>query len=466
MLRLGRASLSRPGDGEFPLMRKTKCCCTAILSTAALLALGGYAGAQVTYTTIDLNPAGYADSYGLGIAGNSIGGYGSTSATAHTNYHAILLDRMTGALTDLTPSNFTSAYIYGASTDQQVGTGFGPATGGAQIGHALLWSGSATGAVDLNPTGFSQSQAYSTAGTQQVGVGIVAFAGTQHALLWTGTAASATDLNPTGFDSSVAWGTSGNQQVGSALPHGSGEGGGAHAMLWSGSASGFVDLHPAGFTDSVARAISGAQQAGDGTTDSASPQTHALLWSGTAASGVDLNPAGFDFSSANGIANGREVGYGVPSGMIAGQYHGLLWTGSASGAVDLQQFLYPRYSYSQATAVDSQGNVVGYALDSTDSNWHATEWVRAVTGDTNLDGSVRFDDLLTVAQHYQQTNAGWAQGDFNRDGTVNFSDLLLLAQNYGQTLGASASATLASVPEPSLLASLLLLPLLSRRRGR
>src|SRR5947209_2462750 len=95
-----RARWSRPPGGRrIPLMRKTKCCGSAILSAAVLMALGRYAGAQVTYTTIDLNPAGYADSYGLSIAGSSVAGYGSTSADAHTNYHAFLLDRTTGALT-------------------------------------------------------------------------------------------------------------------------------------------------------------------------------------------------------------------------------------------------------------------------------------------------------------------------------------------------------------------------------
>ena len=450
-----------PGDGELPLMPKSNRCNAALLSASILLSLVSSSVAQVTYTTIDLNPAGYADSYGLAINANTIAGYGSTSASPHTAYRALLLDRTSGTATDLTPTNFASAYVYGAAGSQQVGTGFVAGTGGSQTAHALLWSGTASSAVDLNPAGFSQSQAYGAASGQQVGIGVSSTDGRQHALLWGGTAASAVDLNPTGFDSSIAWATSGTQQVGSALPHGSGEGGGAHAMLWSGSASNFVDLHPTGFTDSVARAISGTQQAGDGTTGGASPQTHALLWSGTAASAIDLNPANFDFSSATGISNGREAGYGVPSGMIPGQYHALLWTGSASGAVDLQQFLYPRYTYSQATAVDSQGNVVGYALDSTDSNWHATEWVRAITGDANLDGSVGFVDLLTVAQHYQQTNAGWAQGDFNRDGTVDFTDLLLVAQNYGQTLGAS---TLEAVPEPTLITALLALPVLLRRR--
>jgi autotransporter-associated beta strand protein len=51
-------------------------------------------------------------------------------------------------------------------------------------------------------------------------------------------------------------------------------------------------------------------------------------------------------------------------------------------------------------------------------------------GDTNLDGAVEFEDLLRVAQNYEQPG-GWSQGDFDYNGTVGFSDLLSLAQNYG-----------------------------------
>jgi hypothetical protein len=69
--------------------------------------------------------------------------------------------------------------------------------------------------------------------------------------------------------------------------------------------------------------------------------------------------------------------------------------------------------------------------------------------DPNADGVVNFSDLLTLAQHYGQTNANFTQGDFNGDGTVNFSDLLILAQHYGQTLASGPGlASFVSVPEP------------------
>ncbi len=68
--------------------------------------------------------------------------------------------------------------------------------------HALLWSGTAASAVDLNPSGIDLVYAYGISGGQQVGSGYGSATGgiIYHALLWSGTAASAVDLNPSGFD--------------------------------------------------------------------------------------------------------------------------------------------------------------------------------------------------------------------------------------------------------------------------
>jgi hypothetical protein len=69
-------------------------------------------------------------------------------------------------------------------------------------------------------------------------------------------------------------------------------------------------------------------------------------------------------------------------------------------------------------------------------------------GDSNQDGDVDFDDLLTLAQNYGSTGKNYSQGNFNYDasGTVGFDDLLLLAQNYGTTL-------VKATPAPKLAAS-------------
>ena len=51
-------------------------------------------------------------------------------------------------------------------------------------------------------------------------------------------------------------------------------------------------------------------------------------------------------------------------------------------------------------------------------------------GDANLDGRVNFDDLLTLAQHYDNATGGWSMGNFEGVAGIGFDDLLLLAQNY------------------------------------
>ena len=138
------------------------------------------------------------------------------------------------ACVDLNPSGFNYSYAYGTSGTQQVGYGYGPATGGNGFTHALLWSGTAASYVDLNPSGFDNSYANGISGTQQVGYGHGEAMSGYHAMLWTGLAESYVDLNPSGFDYSCAYGTNGTQQVGSG--YGSATDGNNHALLWNGEA--------------------------------------------------------------------------------------------------------------------------------------------------------------------------------------------------------------------------------------
>ncbi len=104
-------------------------------------------------------------------------------------------------------------------------------------------------------------------------------------------------------------------------------------------------------------------------------------------------------------------------------------------------------------------------------------------GDTDLNGTVNFDDLLRVAQNYDTVATGtWFKGDFTYDGNINFDDLLGLAQQYDKTLlvsgngidvlgGAGGSAfandwrlALSMVPEPTSLGLLFGAGFIARRR--
>jgi GH35 family endo-1,4-beta-xylanase len=72
---------------------------------------------------------------------------------------------------------------------------------------------------------------------------------------------------------------------------------------------------------------------------------------------------------------------------------------------------------------------------------HAVVFRATWLGDSNLDGGVDFQDLVTLAQNYDDALDGriWAQGDATGDGRVNFNDLVILAQNYG--LGTAGNLT-------------------------
>ena len=85
-----------------------------------------------------------------------------------------------------------------------------------------------------------------------------------------------------------------------------------------------------------------------------------------------------------------------------------------------------------------------------------------IPGDTNEDGDVDDDDVVTLTSHWLQSGStSWYIGDFNDDGIVDDYDATMLAANYRHGAGGVA------VPEPGffvmLLGSLLLLFIAWRR---
>jgi hypothetical protein len=136
-----------------------------------------------------------------------------------------------------------------------------------------------------------------------------------------------------------------------------------------------------------------------------------------------------------------------------------------------------------STAIIPGRFAIGYADSNTDPGTPAGPNQLLITytlaGDANLDGSVDFDDLVAVAQHFGSTGNDWADGNFTYDpaGSVGFADLVLVAQNFGRTttlaasdtpeslspLWLSATATTA-VPEPSVGIGIFLTYLYARQR--
>ena len=102
-----------------------------------------------------------------------------------------------------------------------------------------------------------------------------------------------------------------------------------------------------------------------------------MLWSGTAASAVDLHPASFLYSYAFAIGDGEEVGYAAGFASGGGSSpSAIVWSGTATSALNLQQFLPASYIGSEATGIDSNGDIVGFAIDASFDK-HAIEWVPA-----------------------------------------------------------------------------------------
>jgi probable HAF family extracellular repeat protein len=140
-------------------------------------------------------------------------------------------------------------------------------------------------------------------------------------------------------------------------------------LLWTGTAANYTDLNPSGFTSSYATSTSGGQQVGSGYGPSTGGKDHALLWAGAADGYVDLNPNGFDSTDCNFTNGYSQVGYGT----ILGVQHALLWSGTAASYVDLSQFLPSGFSDGCAEAIDSNGDIVGYATDNL-GNEHGFLW--------------------------------------------------------------------------------------------
>ena len=209
-------------------------------STHALLWSGSAA------SVVDLNPtnlAGISESSAGGVGGGAQVGYASGTGTDN-QHHGVLWRGAADSATDLHPAGFVGSLALATDGVHQVGRAWN--TGTLADAHAILWNGTAASAIDLHPTtpGFTFSEAVGLGGGQQVGDGYgpaTGGFGTSHALLWTGTAASIIDLNPThlpGITSSWAVATNGSTQVG----YGGTNPFEFHALAWSGTADSTIDL--------------------------------------------------------------------------------------------------------------------------------------------------------------------------------------------------------------------------------
>ncbi|HEV3154369.1 MAG TPA: hypothetical protein VGZ02_11235 [Candidatus Baltobacteraceae bacterium] len=283
-------------------------------------------------------------------------------------YHAVVWSGSGSTAVDITPplTYFPEAWVLGGTGSMLVGYGITNQGGYYGVPHALLWRGTTFTWKDLNPAGDNVSHAYAASGNFIVGSG-AGTSGGSHALLWNVTKlSSVTDLHPSSaYASSEALGVKGAYQFGYAM-----NGAVSDAMFWNGTSASAVDLTTASGA-SAARAwagnAAGTLQAGCGVPSGGSV-SHALIWKGTSHAVADLNPSGFSDSCAVAFYNGIEAG----SGHVGGYLHALVWAGTAKSALDLENTLPSGYTQSQATAIDSNGNVIGDVYNGT---WHAAMWI-------------------------------------------------------------------------------------------
>ena len=198
--------------------------------------------------------------------------------------------------------------------------------------------------------------------------------------------------------------------------------------------------------------VTGSAQTTDG--------IHAFLYSGGGLR--DLGTLGGPHSEANAINSAAFV---VGNASTSTTTHAFLYS---NGMMQDLNDLIPAnsgWTLSDARGINASNQIVGYGLDP-QGGGQAFPLTRVIPGDANYDGSVGFDDLLVLAQHYGATAATFDQGDFNADGKVGFDDLLLLAQNYGSGSSATGEFAGAPVPEPVALnaTAIALIMLLSHRR--
>jgi hypothetical protein len=150
--------------------------------------------------------------------------------------------------------------------------------------------------------------------------------------------------------------------------------------------------------------------------------------------------------------------------LVTNGYNGGSWSGtgitSSAAAADASKGV----GYARAADVlgPAGGAFMGQTVDGS-----ATLVRYTLVGDSTLDGRVNFNDLVRLAQNYNNVdgNRTWYDGDYNYDGKVDFNDLVKLAQNYnaaipagGAVAGATAefeadlaAAAFAQAPEPAAL---------------
>jgi len=188
-----------------------------------------------------------------------------------------------------------------------------------------------------------------------------------------------------------------------------------------------------------------------------------------------------ELGGADAETNPASIGSVIDATWISDFDNGVFPTGDTNSPIFAGQFTIAAGTAGDYTIRISNAGDVGNAIDPEVVQFSGTmadgRFAQRLVGDANMDGTVDFLDLSTLAGSFGDTNVSVLDGDFNGDNVVDFLDLSALAGNFGAGSGASLTAgdleaaglgehAAVLVPEPTSLALLALggLFVTSRRR--
>ena len=358
--------------------------CAAFLVTGA----GGAPAATQSVAPTDLGTLGgsFSLAYGVNASRQVVG---VSSIAGDTESHAFSWTQADG-MVDLGTLGGTYSEADGVNDNGMV-VGKAALSGDATR-HAFVWT-QADGMVDLGTLGGSYSEAYAVNSSGQV-IGIAATVddAATHAFSWT-QADGMVDLGTLGGNSSVLSCCLGHNVSDNGHVVGQSHTAGntaLHAFLWT-QGDGMVDIGTLpGGNFSIAYAVNASGQV---VGQSSPPEYEAFSW--TQADGfVDLGRGAAEALNASGqVVGGRRFASGD---------HAFSWTQSG-GIVDIGTL---GGSYSQAVAVNADGQAVGVSYTAGDAAQHGFSW-------TEAGGIVDLDALGGSTSRAQAMNeagqvVGWA----------------------------------------------------------
>ena len=204
-----------------------------------------------------------------------------------------------------------------------------------------------------------------------------------------------------------------------------------------------INLHPTGFDYSDTNAVHDGKAVGLARQGPVgSDFNHAYLWDLTAGTARDLHallPASMHAvgSSATDLRGDFVVGQAMDA---AGNLWGVAWDLASNRVIDLRQFMPAGTTFSSATALNDDGQIVGDWWKTSDDRNVFVLTPDRMDGDSDNNGVINFDDYVHIDNGFNSHINGWANGDFDHNGVVNFDDYVLIDLAFNNQNGSLSRA--------------------------